>query len=100
MTFYVFLMYPSEHFTLLFMSSAGGELLLWGQIPCVSWVSDQPGLKRLWTPQPVPLADRRVGKHWTNDVFRLLCLKKIKVSGFFSVKELKLDMHTFFKGAH
>ncbi|XP_073322767.1 uncharacterized protein [Pagrus major] len=38
----------------------GGELLLWGQIPCVSRVSEQPGLKRLWTPQPVPLADRKV----------------------------------------
>nr|XP_046242999.1 RCC1 domain-containing protein RUG3, mitochondrial-like isoform X2 [Scatophagus argus] len=38
----------------------GGELLLWGQIPCVSRVSDHPGLKRLWTPQPVPLAGRKV----------------------------------------
>ncbi|XP_029999720.1 E3 ISG15--protein ligase HERC5-like [Sphaeramia orbicularis] len=40
--------------------TAGGELLLWGQIPCVSWVSDHPGLKRLWTPQSVPLASRKV----------------------------------------
>ncbi|XP_038560576.1 RCC1 domain-containing protein RUG3, mitochondrial-like isoform X1 [Micropterus salmoides] len=40
--------------------AAGGELLLWGQIPCVCWVSDHPGLKRLWTPQPVPLAGRKV----------------------------------------
>ncbi|XP_026177163.1 RCC1 domain-containing protein RUG3, mitochondrial-like isoform X2 [Mastacembelus armatus] len=38
----------------------GGELFLWGQIPCVSRVSDHPGLRRLWTPQPVPLADRKV----------------------------------------
>ncbi|XP_067463736.1 uncharacterized protein [Thunnus thynnus] len=37
-----------------------GELLLWGQIPCVSQVSDHPGLKRIWTPQPVPLAGRKV----------------------------------------
>ncbi|TDH12671.1 hypothetical protein EPR50_G00049380 [Perca flavescens] len=40
--------------------TAGGELLLWGQIPCVSRVSDHPGLKKLWTPQPVPLAGRKV----------------------------------------
>ncbi|KAM7416502.1 hypothetical protein PAMA_018517 [Pampus argenteus] len=40
--------------------TAGGELLLWGQIPCVSQVDDQSGLKRLWTPQPVPLAGRKV----------------------------------------
>ncbi|XP_044052620.1 E3 ubiquitin-protein ligase HERC2-like [Siniperca chuatsi] len=40
--------------------TAGGELLLWGQIPCVSWVSDHPDLKRIWTPQPVPLAGRKV----------------------------------------
>ncbi|XP_037634201.1 ultraviolet-B receptor UVR8-like isoform X2 [Sebastes umbrosus] len=38
----------------------GGELLLWGQIPCVSRVIDHPGLKKLWTPQPVPLAGRKV----------------------------------------
>ncbi|XP_041643463.1 probable E3 ubiquitin-protein ligase HERC1 isoform X2 [Cheilinus undulatus] len=40
--------------------TAGGELLLWGQIPCMSWVSDHTGLKRIWTPQPVPLAGRKV----------------------------------------
>ncbi|XP_051279711.1 X-linked retinitis pigmentosa GTPase regulator-like isoform X2 [Dicentrarchus labrax] len=40
--------------------TVGGELLLWGQIPCVSRVSDHPGLKRLWTPQPVPLAGEKV----------------------------------------
>ncbi|CAK6950123.1 probable E3 ubiquitin-protein ligase HERC2 isoform X4 [Scomber scombrus] len=40
--------------------TAGGELLLWGQIPCVSQVSDHPGLKRIWTPQLVPLAGRKV----------------------------------------
>ncbi|XP_050931268.1 E3 ubiquitin-protein ligase HERC2 [Lates calcarifer] len=40
--------------------TAGGELLLWGQIPCVSQVSDHPGLKRVRTPQPVPLAGRKV----------------------------------------
>ncbi|XP_029295944.1 uncharacterized protein LOC115013638 [Cottoperca gobio] len=40
--------------------TACGELLLWGQIPCVSRVSDPPGLKNLWTPQPVPLADTKV----------------------------------------
>ncbi|XP_047185060.1 uncharacterized protein LOC118313456 isoform X2 [Scophthalmus maximus] len=38
----------------------GGELYLWGQIPCVSLVSDRPGPKRLQTPQPVPLAGREV----------------------------------------
>ncbi|XP_074525366.1 uncharacterized protein LOC141789801 isoform X2 [Halichoeres trimaculatus] len=38
----------------------GGELLLWGQIPCVSRVSDHTGLKRIWTPQSVPLAGRKV----------------------------------------
>ncbi|XP_034547960.1 secretion-regulating guanine nucleotide exchange factor-like isoform X2 [Notolabrus celidotus] len=38
----------------------GGELLLWGQIPCVSRVSDHTGLKRIWTPQPVPLAGGKV----------------------------------------
>ncbi|XP_027132478.1 probable E3 ubiquitin-protein ligase HERC2 isoform X3 [Larimichthys crocea] len=40
--------------------TAGGELFLWGQIPCVSRVSEHPGLKRLWTPQPVPLASGKV----------------------------------------
>ncbi|CAB1454960.1 unnamed protein product [Pleuronectes platessa] len=40
--------------------SAGGELFLWGQIPCVSLVTDHPDLKRLWTPQPVALAGRKV----------------------------------------
>ncbi|KAK2837410.1 hypothetical protein Q5P01_014622 [Channa striata] len=40
--------------------TAGGELLHWGQVPCMSQVSDHPGLKRLWTPQPVPLAGRKV----------------------------------------
>ncbi|XP_051806374.1 uncharacterized protein LOC110950047 isoform X1 [Acanthochromis polyacanthus] len=40
--------------------TAGGELLLWGQIPCVSRVSYHTGLKRLWTPQSVPLAGRKV----------------------------------------
>ncbi|XP_026198460.1 uncharacterized protein LOC113150252 [Anabas testudineus] len=40
--------------------TAGGELLLWGQIPCVSRVSDHQGLRRLWTPQSVPLAGRKV----------------------------------------
>lgn len=50
----------SEHLALLFLSPAGGELVLWGQIPCVSWVIDHPGLKKLWTPQPVPLAGRKV----------------------------------------
>nr|XP_020450252.1 ultraviolet-B receptor UVR8-like [Monopterus albus] len=40
--------------------TAGGELLLWGQISCVSWVSEYPGLKRLWTPQPLPLPCRKV----------------------------------------
>ncbi|XP_029017501.1 E3 ubiquitin-protein ligase HERC2-like isoform X2 [Betta splendens] len=40
--------------------TAGGELLLWGQIPCGSRVSDHPGRRRLWTPQSVPLAGRKV----------------------------------------
>ncbi|XP_060893935.1 uncharacterized protein LOC132974123 [Labrus mixtus] len=40
--------------------TAGGELLLWGQIHCLSRVSDHTGLKRIWTPQPVPLAGRKV----------------------------------------
>ncbi|XP_031705563.1 E3 ubiquitin-protein ligase HERC2-like isoform X1 [Anarrhichthys ocellatus] len=40
--------------------TAGGELLLWGQIPCVSRVIDHPGLKKLWIPQPVSLAGRKV----------------------------------------
>ncbi|XP_059192690.1 uncharacterized protein LOC131974411 [Centropristis striata] len=40
--------------------TADGELLLWGQIPCVSRVSDHSGLKNLWTPQPVPLAGGKV----------------------------------------
>ncbi|XP_056233280.1 X-linked retinitis pigmentosa GTPase regulator-like isoform X2 [Seriola aureovittata] len=40
--------------------TAGGELFLWGQIPCVSRVSGHPGLKRLRTPQSVPLAGRKV----------------------------------------
>lgn len=54
------LMYLYEHFALLFISPAVGELFLWGQIPCVSRVTDHLGLKRLWTPQPVPLAGRKV----------------------------------------
>lgn len=65
----------SEHSSLLFISTAGGELLLWGQIPCVSQVSDHPGLKRVRTPQPVPLAGRKVcacEKDCANYVFRLL----------------------------
>lgn len=41
-------------------SHTGGELLLWGQIPCASRVSYHAGLKRLWTPQPVLLAGRKV----------------------------------------
>ncbi|CAJ1068530.1 probable E3 ubiquitin-protein ligase HERC2 isoform X3 [Xyrichtys novacula] len=40
--------------------TADGELLLWGQIPCVSQTSDHRGLKRIWTPEPVPLAGRKV----------------------------------------
>nr|XP_019949173.1 PREDICTED: uncharacterized protein LOC109633610 [Paralichthys olivaceus] len=40
--------------------TAGGELLLWGQIPSVSLVTDHPGLRRLWTPQSVSLAGRKV----------------------------------------
>ncbi|KAM7019101.1 uncharacterized protein LKV04_009583 [Tautogolabrus adspersus] len=40
--------------------TAAGELLLWGQIHCLSRVSDHTGLKRIWTPQPVPLAGRKV----------------------------------------
>ncbi|KAM3611009.1 uncharacterized protein V6R79_012226 [Siganus canaliculatus] len=40
--------------------TAGGELLLWGQIPCASRVTGHPGLKRLWTPQLVSLADGKV----------------------------------------
>ncbi|XP_049433990.1 probable E3 ubiquitin-protein ligase HERC2 isoform X1 [Epinephelus fuscoguttatus] len=40
--------------------TAGGELLLWGQIPCASRISDHPGLKKLWTPRPVPLAGEKV----------------------------------------
>ncbi|XP_028269736.1 uncharacterized protein LOC114441149 [Parambassis ranga] len=40
--------------------TAGGELLLWGQIPSVSRVSNHTGLKSMWTPQPVPLAGRKV----------------------------------------
>ncbi|XP_062236164.1 uncharacterized protein LOC133933229 isoform X1 [Platichthys flesus] len=40
--------------------TAGGELLLWGQIPGVSLVTDHPGLKRLWTPQPVEMEGRKV----------------------------------------
>ncbi|XP_034398310.1 probable E3 ubiquitin-protein ligase HERC1 isoform X3 [Cyclopterus lumpus] len=39
--------------------TAGGELLLWGRIPCVSRVIDHPGLKKIWTPQPVSLASRK-----------------------------------------
>ncbi|XP_028312829.1 ultraviolet-B receptor UVR8-like [Gouania willdenowi] len=38
----------------------GGELLLWGQISCVSKVNDRTGFKRLWTPQTVPLAALKV----------------------------------------
>ncbi len=60
MTLCVFLMYLSEHFAPLFITPAGGELLLWGRIPCVSCFSDHPGLKRLWTPQPVPLVGKKV----------------------------------------
>ncbi|XP_047448526.1 probable E3 ubiquitin-protein ligase HERC2 isoform X1 [Mugil cephalus] len=40
--------------------TAGGELLLWGQIPRVSGVSYHADLKRLWTPQSVVLAGRKV----------------------------------------
>ncbi|XP_068422589.1 uncharacterized protein [Clinocottus analis] len=40
--------------------TAGGELLLWGRIHCVSRVIDYPGLKKIWTPQPVSLAGRKV----------------------------------------
>ncbi|KAI3372474.1 hypothetical protein L3Q82_022960, partial [Scortum barcoo] len=40
--------------------TAGGELLLWGQVPCVSWFNDHPCLKRLWTPQAVPLTGQKV----------------------------------------
>ncbi|KAK2902231.1 hypothetical protein Q8A73_011977 [Channa argus] len=40
--------------------TAGGQLLQWGEVPCMSQVSDHPGLKRLWTPQPVPLGGRKV----------------------------------------
>ncbi|XP_071338757.1 uncharacterized protein [Trachinotus anak] len=40
--------------------TAGGELFLWGRVPCASRVGDHPGLKRLWTPQPVPPAGRKV----------------------------------------
>ncbi|XP_068559753.1 uncharacterized protein [Cebidichthys violaceus] len=40
--------------------TAGGELLLWGQIPCASRVIDRPGLKKLWIPQPVSLAGKKV----------------------------------------
>lgn len=72
----------SVHFTLLFTSPAGGELLLWGQIPCGSRVSDHPGLKRLWTPQPVSLAGGKVCD-WTNDVFRLLKSEADESPGIF-----------------
>ncbi|XP_068167294.1 uncharacterized protein [Antennarius striatus] len=41
-------------------ATAGGKLLLWGRIPCLSRVNDQPAPKRLWTPQVVPLAGREV----------------------------------------
>ncbi|XP_056275875.1 uncharacterized protein LOC130197301 [Pseudoliparis swirei] len=40
--------------------TAGGELLLWGRVPRVSRVDDHPGLKMIWTPQPVSLAARKV----------------------------------------
>ncbi|XP_039875034.1 protein RCC2-like isoform X2 [Simochromis diagramma] len=40
--------------------TAGGDLLLWGQIPCVSRVTYHAGPKGLWTPQPFPLAGRKV----------------------------------------
>ncbi|KAE8292313.1 E3 ubiquitin-protein ligase HERC2 [Larimichthys crocea] len=48
--------------------TAGGELFLWGQIPCVSRVSEHPGLKRLWTPQPVPLASGKGAERRTENV--------------------------------
>lgn len=57
---YSFLRDPSEQFIPFLVSPAGGELLLWGQIPSVSQVGNPPGLKRVWTPQPVPLAGEKV----------------------------------------
>nr|XP_057926327.1 uncharacterized protein LOC131127936 [Doryrhamphus excisus] len=40
--------------------TAGGELLLWGQVPCVSQLSEHPSHRRIWIPQLVPLSDTKV----------------------------------------
>lgn len=50
----------SELLPLFLLSLAGGDLLLWGQIPCVSRVTYHAGPKGLSTPQPFPLAGRKV----------------------------------------
>lgn len=68
--------------SLLYLFPAGGKLLLWGQIPSLSQVSDQPGLKRLWTPQSVPVAGGKVRVKETGPVLLL--------SGLCCAKEMKL----------
>ncbi|XP_075899954.1 uncharacterized protein LOC142899910 isoform X4 [Nelusetta ayraudi] len=40
--------------------TAGGKLLLWGQIPSPSQVSDHKSLRRLWTPHFVPVQGGKV----------------------------------------
>lgn len=42
------------------MFPAGGKLLLWGQIPSPSQVSDHKSLRRLWTPHFVPVQGGKV----------------------------------------
>ncbi|XP_054628481.1 X-linked retinitis pigmentosa GTPase regulator-like isoform X2 [Dunckerocampus dactyliophorus] len=40
--------------------TAGGELLLWGQVPRVSQLSEHPSHRRIWIPQLVPLFNTKV----------------------------------------
>lgn len=66
---------------------AGGELLLWGQIPRVSQVSDHPGFKRLWFPKPVPLSGRKVCVRKTAQMMfsGSSSFKSVKAPGFMRV---------------
>lgn len=59
------------------MFPAGGKLLLWGQIPSPSQVSDHKSLRRLWTPHFVPVQGGKVcvfKRDWASVFFwPLLC---------------------------